>query len=469
MIIMPEFILTVLALLAQLAAVFCRERVNLIVKITIMVLMFLMLVLVLLLGSHGMGCNGSFVSNFGTSFYKLLVLGFTIMSIVIYYEFCKISAVNIRMEYITLLLFSTVGVFLSISSRNLLLLFCGLELTALAGYALAGFNLDIKSAEAAVKYFVLGALLSCITLLGMSFLYGFAGSLDFKVIFEMFNNAAQLPNIGIIIGAVLMLSGLLFKFSAAPLHMWTPDVYEGSSVTTVTYFVTAQKIGVLFVLLNILTLMIGEYPQITVSLIKIVAIFSMVIGSLGAIMQKSIKRLMAYSTILNVGYVLMGISLSLHNVAGILSAIVYMVIYIIAALGFFACLIALLGKNAEEATFDDISGIATNRKAIAAAIAVMMFSMIGLPPLAGFFGKYYIFYQAIKQQEIMLAVIGMMSSIIASYYYLKIVRSMYFADNIKQIEIIPTSNGLLFITCLVVTFLLLFSLFAANYLELLTA
>ncbi|WPY00246.1 NADH-quinone oxidoreductase subunit N [Candidatus Trichorickettsia mobilis] len=456
MMIIPEFILTALALLAQVAAVFYRERVNLIVKVTIVVLIFLMLVLVVLLGSHGIGCNGSFVSSVVTSFYKLLVLGFTIMSIIIYYEFCKISALNVRMEYITLLLFSMLGIFLSISSRNLLLLFCGLELTALTGYALAGFSLDIKSAEAAVKYFVLGALLSCITLLGMSFLYGFAGSLDFKVIVAMFNNAVQIPNIGIVIGAVLMLSGLLFKFSAAPLHMWTPDVYEGSSVTTVAYFATAQKIGVLFVLLNILTLMIGEYPQITGSLIKIVAIFSMVIGSLGAIMQKSIKRLMAYSTILNVGYVLMGISL--QNVAGILSAIIYMVIYIIAALGFFACLIALLGKNAEEATFDNISGIATNRKAIAAAIAVMMFSMIGLPPLAGFFGKYYIFYQAIKQQEIVLAVIGMISSIIASYYYLKIVRSMYFADNIKQTEIIPTSNGLLFITCLVVTFLLLFSL-----------
>jgi NADH-quinone oxidoreductase subunit N len=385
------------------------------------------------------------------------------MSIIVYQDFCVISGNELRIEFITLTLLATLGIFLSLSSRDFLLLFCGLELQALSNYALTGFNLStLKSSEGALKYFILGALVSCITLFGISFIYGFGGSLQFNVILEILNSAPSL-NIGLVVGVVLMLSGVFFKLSAAPLHVWAPDVYEGAPITAVTYFATAPKFGILIVLLNLITFVIGEYKQISVELVRIVAILSMLIGALGAIRQVSLKRLMAYSTILNVGYVLIGVSL--HSPEGNLAAGLYMLIYIAGVMGFFACLIALLGPRAEDATFDSIAGIASSRKTIATCISIIMFSNIGLPPLAGFFGKYYLFYEAIVQEEYVLAIIGISTSVVAAYYYLKIIRSMYFVETIGQIERIPTKRGLLFVTALMVAFILFFSFFSTNFLN----
>lgn len=459
--IFPEIVLTSVAMCMQLLAVFFKNHLRLISLLTIAVLLVLGTYIINFVpqGSIFIFSN-SFEVSPGIYKLKSLVLFLSIMSIVIYKSLIKISDKVIKVEFITLILLSTVGVFISISARDFIILFCGLELQALSGYAMAAFNnKDVKSSEAGLKYFVLGSLISCLMLLGISFFYGFAGSIYFNDIRAALDGEF---NIGLVVGAIFVLAAILFKLSAAPLHIWTPDVYEGAPVSAVTYFAVAQKVGVLIVLINFVTLVTGNYLRVSVDLIKIAAILSIFIGALGAMMQSSLKRLMAYSTILNVGYVL--IAISLHSEEGFRSAIIYMVIYVIGTIGFFACLVALFGKKSDIASFADLQGISAERKTIAASIAIIMFSMIGLPPLAGFFGKYYVFYNAIIQGEVILAVLGVISSVIAAFYYLKVVKYMYFMEAVEKTAIIPTNRGLLSVSVISVGFTLFFFIFASSYL-----
>ncbi len=455
-IILPEIMLTLLALLTQLSAVLFIKKTRIITNITILLSIVLFIACV---QGEAVSFSNSFATNSFTGVCKSCVLLFSVMTMIIYNDYCKITNEKFKTEFITLMLLSTVGIFITISARNFLLLFVAMELQALAAYVLAGFSLhNIKSSEGALKYFILGSLISCLTLFGMSFIYGFGGSLDYNNILGKLNQSAQ-PNIGLIIGLVLFLSGIFFKLSSAPLHIWTPDVYEGSPIPSVSYFAAATKFGNVVVLLNIMMMVVGDYKQISVDLIKITAILSMLVGAGGAIRQTSLKRLMGYSTILNIGYVLMGIAL--HSEQGNNAALVYMLIYAASVTGFFACLIALLGEKADTANFDDIKGLANSRKALAAEITIIMFSMIGIPPLAGFFGKYFIFYQAIVEEQFTISFVAVGSSIIAAYYYLKIVRSMYFFEVSESLqpELIPTYQGLRFVSCLVIGFLLIFSFF----------
>lgn len=463
-IIWPEFMLVMLALSSQLAALFSKSNYTkrLILATTIVVSGLILLMLVKFVTLSGIGFDDSFVVTPFANMAKILVLSLTMLNIVAYHDFCKVSGNLLKTEFVTLMLLSTVGIFIAISAHNFLLLFCGLELQALSGYALAAFNKDsIKSSEAGLKYFILGALLSAIALFGTSLIYGFGGSLQYDQILAA-TSGSQIP-VGLMVGLLLTLSGLFFKLSAAPLHMWTPDVYEGAGINAVSYFATVQKIGVLVVLFNITSLVAKDFYFLFAVVIKVTAALSMIIGALGAIMQNSIKRLMAYSTVLNVGYVLIGVSL--NSKEGNFAAFLYMLIYVVGVLGFFACLIAAIGRKSDDLTFEDIAGIAQGRKAMAAAIVTIMFSMIGLPPLAGFFGKYYIFYQAIAEGEVMLAVLGITTSIIAAFYYLKIVKIMYFTEKAGEIIKIPTSHGLLIITSICVAFIVSFSILPIDKLQ----
>ncbi len=463
-IILPEISLVILALFSQLAGLFFTKRAKLVTNSTILISVILLMVLSFAaaawLTNEGMiGFNNSFVIDRPIAIYKAVVLLFSIITIIIYKDYCQITNEELKIEFITLVLLSTMGSFAAISSRNFLLLFCSMELQALIGYVLAGFNIhNLKSSEGALKYFILGALISCLSLFGISYIYGFGGSLDYHHIVERMRDLST-PNIGLIVGLVLFLSSLFFKLAVAPLHIWTPDVYEGSFIPSVTYFSAASKLGSVIVLFNVITL-VEEYKPISTDLVKILAILSMLIGSIGAIRQTSLKRLMGYSAILNVGYILIGISIQDEDEMGTISAISYMIIYATAVVSFFACLIALLGKKAEAATFDDLNGIALRRKALAAGITIIMFSLIGLPPFAGFFGKYFLFYEAIIHQQFTLAIIGIITSVIAAYYYLKIVRSMYFleANEDATQDQVKTYPGLQIIICLMIGFLLFFSL-----------
>jgi NADH-quinone oxidoreductase subunit N len=458
-IILPEIMLAALAMCMQIVGVFYKGSPRKIAVITITLALGLVYYLLHFIPEDEIGFSASFATSPTISLFKALVLGLTLMSLLIYRDLMKISKEHLKMEFVTLVLLSTLGIFISISARDFILLFCGLELQALSGYALAAFNTQqIKSSEAGLKYFVLGALMSGLMLLGISFLYGFSGSIKYTEISYVLHSEF---NIGLVIGAVFMLSAILFKLSAAPLHVWTPDVYEGAPIASVSYFAVAQKLGMLVVLINILEIVVGDYTPISVDLIKIVAIISMIVGSLGAIMQTSLKRLMAYSTILNVGYVLVGVCL--HSPYGNYAAFHYMFIYVIGAIGFFACLVALFGARSDDATFEDLKGVAAERKTIAASITIIMFSMIGLPPLAGFFAKYYVFYNAILQGEIMLAMLGVLTSVIAAFYYLKVIKYMYFMKASTDITIITTNKGLFLVTLISVSFTLFYFTFARAY------
>ena len=458
-IILPEIMLAALAMCMQIVGVFYKGSARKVAVVTTMLALGLVYYLLYFIPEYELGFSDSFATSPSISLFKAFVLGLTLMSLLIYRDLMKISKTHLKMEFVTLVLLSTLGVFISISARDFILLFCGLELQALAGYALAAFNTkQVKSSEAGLKYFVLGALMSGLMLLGISFLYGFSGSIKYIEIRSALNGEF---NIGLVIGAVFMLSAILFELSAAPLHVWAPDVYEGAPIASVSYFAVAQKLGMLVVLIHVLDAVIGDYTPISVDLIKIVAIISMLVGALGAIMQKSLKRLMAYSSILNVGYVLVGVCL--NSIEGNYAAFVYMLIYVIGVIGFFACLVALFGARSDEATFEDLKGVAAERKTIAASIAIIMFSMIGLPPLAGFFAKYYVFYNAILQGEIMLAMLGVLTSVIAAFYYLKVIKYMYFMNTSKDITIIPTNKGLFLVTVISVSFTLFFFAFARAY------
>ncbi len=454
--IIPEILLAGLAMTMQIVGVYYKGNSRLVASATAVLSLGVIYYLLFNASNPTIGFSESFAISERIFLYKALVLGLTIMSLVVYHDLTKIAKSNLRMEFVTLVLLSTVGVFISISANDLILLFCGLELQALAGYALAAFNSkESKSSEAGLKYFVLGALVSGLMLLGISFLYGFSGSMKFNDIRVALNGDL---NIGLVVGAVLLLTGILFKLSAAPLHVWTPDVYEGAPISAVTYFSAAQKIGMLVVLINIVDTVIGDYIYISVEIIKIVAILSMIAGALGAIMQVSLKRLMAYSTILNIGYVL--VAICLHSPMGNYAAFIYMLIYVVGAMGFFACLVALFGEKSDVATFEDLKGIANQRKSLAGAISIIMFSMIGLPPLAGFFGKYLIFYNAVLQGEIVLALLGVLTSVVAAFYYLKVIKYMYFMEAKEEIQVIATNRGLLMVTVINVAFIMLFFIFA---------
>ncbi|XVN40395.1 MAG: NADH-quinone oxidoreductase subunit NuoN [Rickettsia endosymbiont of Argas persicus] len=441
----PGIALTIIALLGQLSAVLLKGRIRIVTNVTIL----LSILSIFYISQYSIYWY-NVATNMNLGIATIIIFIFTLIPIIMYRDYLTLSGQELKFEFITLLLLSTVGIFISTQAHNFLVLFCGMELTALSSYALAGFKLsDIKSSEGALKYFILGSLVSCLSLFGISFIYGFGGSLEFSNILVKLNSPT--PNLGLIIGTVLFLSNVLFKLSAVPLHFWAPDVYEGSPISSVSYFTGTSKIGTVIIFINISTLIIGDYYPINYNLIKIIAILSMIFGSLGAIRQTSLKRFMAYSTILNIGYVLIGVLLQTSE--GKSAAQMYMLIYAAGSVGFFGCLIALLGKDADKASFESIKGTGESRKAIAAGISIIMFSMIGIPPLAGFLGKYYLFYQAINQGEFLLAYLGIFTSVIAAFYYLKVIKAMYFSDK-NQVIKLPTQFGLLLINFMIVGFLL---------------
>lgn len=458
-VILPEIMLTILALSMQVLGVFFKKCDGKIVLAAILLSFGIVFYLATSSEVDIVEFGFSFASSPLILALKAIVLILALFSLVIYYDFTKNTKGKFKIEFLTLILLSTLGIFISISARDFVLLFCGLELQALSGYALAAFNTkEVKSSEAGLKYFVLGALMSSLMLFGISFLYGFSGSIKFIEISAALNAG---NNIGLVVGAVLMLSAVLFKLSVAPFHIWSPDVYEGAPISAVSYFAVAQKFGMLAVLITILDQVIGKYTQISVDIIKIVAVLSMIIGAFGAIMQSSLKRLLAYSSILNIGYVLVGVCL--YSPAGNFAAYLYMFIYGVAVLGFLAALISLFAGKSDVVTFDDLRGVASEKKATAVVIAVLMFSMIGLPPFAGFFGKYYLFYQAMKQGEILLASLGVLTSVVAAFYYLKVIRYMYFMEAEAEISIPPTSNGLWIVTVLSMVFIMGFFIFLPTY------
>jgi NADH-quinone oxidoreductase subunit N len=322
------------------------------------------------------------------------------------------------------MLFATVGMMIMASASNMMTLYVGLELQALSLYVLAAFARDdVRSSEAGLKYFVLGALASGLLLYGISLVYGFSGTMDFSELAKLLTKP-ETASPGVIVGLVFILCGLIFKISAVPFHMCTPDVYEGAPAPITAFFATAPKVAAMALLLRVMGTSFAELVPAWQSLIVLMSIASMVLGTLAAIGQRSIKRLMAYSSIGHMGYALIGLAVGSSD--GVRGVLVYMTIYVLMSAGMFACILAMKrgGRPAEQIA--DLSGLATSDPGLALAISVFMFSLAGIPPMAGFFAKLYIFLAAVKGGLWTLAIIGVLTSVVGAFYYIRVIKVMYF-------------------------------------------
>ena len=364
--------------------------------------------------------NNSVVIDPMSSLMKIITLIGAFLVLVISSAYLK-SFKIFKIEYPVLILSSVLGMMVMISSNDLMVFYMGLELQSLALYVLATFNRDqLKSSEAGLKYFVLSALSSGLLLYGCSLIYGFSGSTNFNVISSQLNSNEYVLTFGI----VFILVGLAFKISAVPFHMWAPDVYEGSPTSVTLFFTMVPKIAALTVFIRFLYVpflnLIDQWQMIIIFL----SIASMLFGAIAAIGQTNIKRLIAYSSIGHIGYTLAGLATGSNE--GIQSSIIYISIYVIMNLALFSCLLMLKRNDQYYEDIDDLSGLSKNHPLLSLSLLVILFSLAGIPPLAGFFAKFYIFKAVIEQSMYFLAIVGLLSTVIAAFYYLRIIKIIYF-------------------------------------------
>ncbi|MDC0407018.1 NADH-quinone oxidoreductase subunit NuoN [Candidatus Pelagibacter sp.] len=364
--------------------------------------------------------NDSVVVDYMASLMKIITLLGAFLALIISSSYLKTFKI-FKIEYPILILSSVLGMMVMISSNDLMVFYMGLELQSLALYVLATFNRDqLKSSEAGLKYFVLSALSSGLLLYGCSLIYGFSGSTNFNIISNQLNSNEYVLTFGI----VFILVGLAFKISAVPFHMWAPDVYQGSPTTVTLFFTMVPKIAALTVFIRFLYVpflnLIDQWQMIIVFL----SIASMLFGAIAAIGQTNIKRLIAYSSIGHIGYTLAGLATGSNE--GIQSSIVYISIYIIMNLALFSCLLMLKRNNEYYEEIEDLSGLSKNHPLLSLSLLIILFSLAGIPPLAGFFAKFYIFKAVLEQSMYFLAIVGLLSTVVAAFYYLRVIKIIYF-------------------------------------------
>ncbi len=392
----------------------------------------------------------AFIADGFARFMKVLVLLAAALALTMSQDYLRGAKLDIA-EYPVLVLLATTGMMLMLSANDLISLYLALELQSLSLYVIAAIRRDsLRSSEAGLKYFVLGALSSGFLLYGCSLIYGFTGNTGFEAI--ALTAQASGPSLGLIFGLVFLLTGLAFKVSAVPFHMWTPDVYEGAPTPATALFSAAAKaaaVGLLVrVLMSAVPALAAEWQQITIA----IAVASMALGAFGAIGQRNIKRLMAYSSIGHVGYMLVGLSASSQQ--GTQAVLVYLAIYVAMTLGTFACILSMRRAEGMVEGIDELAGLSKNQPMVAFLLAMLMFSMAGIPPLAGFFAKFYVFAAAVNAGLAWLAVIGVVTSVIGAYYYLRIVKVMYFDEPADAFE--PLERGPGFVLGVTSAFTLLF-------------
>jgi NADH-quinone oxidoreductase subunit N len=364
--------------------------------------------------------NSSVVIDYLSSFMKIVTLLAAFLVLVISSNYLKTLKI-FKIEYPILILSSVLGMMIMISSNDLIVFYMGLELQSLALYVLATFNRDqLKSSEAGLKYFVLSALSSGLLLYGCSLIYGFTGSTNFNIIANQLNSNEY----AITFGIVFILVGLAFKISAVPFHMWAPDVYEGSPTSVTLFFTMVPKIAALTVFIRFLYVHFLNFIDQWQMILIFLSIASMLFGAIAAIGQTNLKRLIAYSSIGHVGYILAGVATGSND--GIQSSVIYITIYIIMNLGLFSCLLMMKRNNKYFEDIEDLSGLSKNHPLMSLSLLVILFSLAGIPPLAGFFAKFYIFKSVLEQSMYFLAIVGLLSTVVAAFYYLRIIKIMYF-------------------------------------------
>ena len=376
--------------------------------------------------------GGMFVTDTFAVYVKALVLIASGAAILMSQDYMERQGID-RFEFPILIVLATLGMLMMVSANDLIALYLGLELQSLSLYIIASFQRDsTRSAEAGLKYFVLGALASGLLLYGSSLVYGFSGVTGFDALAKLFTTAEGTPSIGVVIGVVFVVAGLAFKVSAVPFHMWTPDVYEGAPTPVTALFAVAPKIAAMALFVRVMVGPFGELGAQWQQVIIFISIASMLLGAFAAINQTNIKRLMAYSSIGHMGYALIGLAVAGHTgdvgvrADGVHGLLIYLAIYMFMNLGTFACILLMRKDGRMVEGINDLAGLSKTNPAMALVLAIFMFSMAGIPPLAGFFGKLYIFLAAIQAELFALAIIGVLSSVVAAFYYIRIIKLMYF-------------------------------------------
>ncbi len=375
--------------------------------------------------------NGMFVFDQFAGFMKLLIILGLITALALSVQYLEQEHMA-RFEYPILVVLAGVGMMMMVSANNLLALYIGLELQSLSLYVLAAFNRNsLRSAEAGIKYFILGALSSGMLLFGISLIYGFTGSIDFTVIGQSLGGLETIP-FGVTFGLVFILAGLAFKISAVPFHMWTPDVYQGAPTCVTALFAIVPKVAAMALLMRLLFDPFMAAQEQWMQIIYFISLASMALGAFAAIAQENIKRLLAYSSIGNMGYALIGIVAGSPEGAG--AVVLYILIYMVMTAGVFAIVIGMRRENIAAEQISDLGGLSKTHPVQAYAMAIFMFSMSGIPPLAGFFGKLFIFQAAVAQEFYILATLGILTSVVAAYYYLRIIKVMFFDEAVDGFD-----------------------------------
>jgi NADH-quinone oxidoreductase subunit N len=427
--VLPELVLVVGAMaLLMVGAYRGVQTTSLVTALAVCLLAITGVIELLLPAGKLVTFGGSFIVDDFAKFLKILALIGSAVTLVLSTEFLADEKRRI-FEYSILVMLSTVGMMVLISAGDLIMLYLGLELMSLALYVVAASNRDnAKSTEAGLKYFVLGALSSGMLLYGASLIYGFTGTVSFAGIAA----AAKEGSIGIVFGLVFLLAGLCFKVSAVPFHMWTPDVYEGAPTPVTAFFASAPKVAAMAVFTRVT---LTAFPGIALQwqqIVVFVAIASMVLGSFAAIGQRNIKRLMAYSSIGHMGFALVG--LAAGTAEGAQGVLVYVAIYVAMTLGSFAVILTMKRNGQAVENISDFSGLSRTNPLLAFFFAMLLFSLAGIPPLAGFFAKFYVFIAAIKAGLFTLAVVGVLASVVDAYYYLTIIKVMYFDEPLAKLD-----------------------------------
>ena len=450
-ILLPEIFLTISIFSILMIGVFIKKSFNLVFNLSLIII--ILTIAIILNGSNNIEkiFLESFTRDAFSNFFKILILSSSFFVLNSSKNFI-IDNNLAKFEYPIIVLLSILGMFFMVSSNDIILFYLGLELQSLSLYILASIDRDnLRSSESGIKYFVLSALSSGLLLYGCSLLYGFTESTNFDLIAEQLNK----ENTGAVFAMVFILVGLAFKVSAVPFHMWTPDVYEGAPTSITSFFAVVPKVAGLAVLIKFMFIPFSNILAEWQTIIIFISIASMILGAIAAIGQKNIKRLLAYSSIGHIGYALAGVATGV--ISGYESAIVYISIYVIMNIGAFSCLYLLKKDNEYKESISDLSGISKKNPILALSFLVILFSLAGVPPLGGFFAKFYVFSAVIEQKMYTLAIIGLLTTVISAFYYLKIIKTIYFDDSVMTFD--ATKNKIaqfsIFVSCsILLTFFL---------------
>ena len=426
--ILPELFLSITIITLLMVGVFVNKSFKLVYMLTIISLLFTIVLILNQPNTIIKIFNESYIIDNLSILMKVLTLLFCIFVLFSSKDYVKTNNID-KIEYPIIILSSTLGMLLMISSYDSIIFYLGLELQSISLYILASFNrTNVKSTEAGLKYFVLSALASGLLLYGCSLIYGFTGSTNFETI----SANLQEINTGAVFGIVFIIVGLAFKVSAVPFHMWTPDVYEGSPTSVTSFFALIPKIAALSVFIRFMFVPFVNIISQWQTIIIFLAVASMILGAVAAIGQNNIKRLMAYSSIGHMGYALAGLATGTNE--GIQSTITYLIIYLVMNLGAFGCIFMMKREGTFYENINDLSGLSKNHPMLALSFLIMLFSLAGIPPLAGFFAKFYIFMSVIQVKMYALAIIGLLSTVISAFYYLRIIKIIYFDKPKKPFE-----------------------------------